>query len=112
MDQNMSAAVGMVEIVLNVPLDLKGKIIGKAGSVVKSMREASGADIQVAEVDGKCSVVIKGSKEARGKAVKLVGELNSTKEVFLSKDLRQPQEKNDGKSSNVITYKTEAPPAW
>jgi len=111
-DNNMNAVTGVGEIVLNVPLELMGKIIGKAGSVVKSMRESSGADIQVSEVDEKCSVVIKGSKEARDKAVKLIGELNSTKEVFLSKDLRQPQEKSDVKSSNVITYKTEAPPAW
>jgi len=111
-DKNMNAVTGVGEIVLNVPLELMGKIIGKAGSVVKSMRESSGADIQVSEVDEKCSVVIKGNKEARDKTVKLIGELNSTKEVFLSKDLRQPQEKTDMKSSNVITYKTEAPQAW
>jgi len=109
-DKNMNVEKG--ETVLNVGLEMMGKIIGKAGSVIQGMRDGSGADIQVSEVDGKCSVVIKGSKEQRDKATKLVGELSSSRDIFLSKDLRQPQETNDKRSSLVISYKTEAPPAW
>jgi len=100
------------ETVLSMPLSMMGKIIGKAGAVIKDMKETSGARIEVTEVDNKCSVIIKGEKEQRDKAVKLIGELNSTPSIFLSKDLRQPQNKAETNEVSVISYKTEAPAAW
>merc|ERR1719341_2732733 len=92
-----------------------GKIIGKAGSVIREMRETSGASIEVKEADTSCSVIIRGGKEQRDKAVKMVGDLNNNQSgLFLSKDMREavPGEKSSPPQVTPITYKTEAPPAW
>ena len=114
MDKNKSDAG---EIVLSVPQSMKGKIIGKAGSVIREMRETSGASIEVKETETNCSVIIRGGKEQRDKAVKMVGDLNNNNQagLFLSKDMREAGtggERSSPPQVTPITYKTEAPPAW
>ena len=111
-DENKSEAG---EIVLSVPQRMMRKLIGKAGSVIREMRENSGASIEVKETGTNCSVIIRGGKEQRDKAVKMVGDLNNNSQagMFLSKDLRGVSgEKTSPPQVTPITYKTEAPPAW
>ena len=112
-DKNKSEAG---EIVLSVPQSMMGKIIGKAGFVIREMRENSGASIEVKETDTSCSVIIRGGKEQRDKAVKMVGDLNNNSQagLFLSKDMREADTSERSSSPQVtpITFKTEAPTAW
>ena len=64
-DENKSEAG---EIVLSVPQSMMRKLIGKAGSVIREMRENSGASIEVKETGTNCSVII---REGRSRGTRL-----------------------------------------
>ena len=79
------------EIILNIPKRMVGKIIGKGGSMIREIRDTSGAKVDIKEEnqDDQCNVIICGTKEQRDKAIKMVGDLNNNQQNgFRSKDIR------------------------
>ena len=101
------------ETILGMPQGMMGKIIGKAGSMIREMRETSGASIEVTEADFKCTVTIRGGKDQRDKAVKMIGDLNNNNQNgFRSKDVRSARDRSVSPEVAVMTYKTDPPPAW
>ena len=101
------------ETILSMPQGMMGKIIGKAGSMIREMRETSGASIEVTEADSKCTVTIRGGKDQRDKAVKMMGDLNNNNQNgFRSKDVRSARDRSVSPEVAVMTYKTDPPPAW
>ena len=81
----MKPAVGVLAVtsstlVLKFPKSLMGKLVGKGGSKIKELREASGAGIDLSEEGEEVVVKIRGTSSQRDKAKELVEALTSASE--------------------------------
>ena len=80
-----SPAVGVMAVtsstlVLKFPKSLMGKLVGKGGSRIKELREASGAGIDLSEEGEEVIVKIRGTSSQRDKAKELVEAVTSASE--------------------------------
>ena len=67
-------------IVLKYPKSLMGKLIGKGGSKIKELREASGAGIDLSEEGEEVVVKIRGKSSQKDKAKELVESVTCAEE--------------------------------
>ena len=74
------SAVSSSALVLKFPKSLMGKLVGKGGSRIKELREASGAGIDLSEEGEEVIVKIRGTSSQRDKAKELVEAVTSASE--------------------------------
>ena len=74
------SAVTSSTLVLKFPKSLMGKLVGKGGSRIKELREASGAGIDLSEEGEEVVVKIRGTSSQRDKAKELVEAVTSASE--------------------------------
>ena len=78
------SAVTSSTLVLKFPKSLMGKLVGKGGSKIKELREASGAGIDLSEEGQEVVVKIRGTSSQRDKAKELMEAVTSeeSKDTF------------------------------
>ena len=74
------SALASSALVLKYPKSLMGKLVGKGGSKIKELREASGAGIDLSEEGGEVVVKIRGTSSQKDKAKELVESVTSAEE--------------------------------
>ena len=73
-------AVSSVSAVLKYPTSMMGRLVGKGGSKIRELREASGAGIDVSEEGEECVVKIRGNQVQTDQARKLVDAVTGGQE--------------------------------